>query len=184
MADRLGALGAVVVDADQLAREVVAPGSPGLAEVVREFGRQVLAADGSLDRPAMARLVFDAEPARRRLEAIIHPRVRVAAQAREAAASLIDPDAVVVHVVPLLIETDQADSYDVVVVVDVDLETQMRRLVALRGMDPVDARQRVDAQASRDERMAAADEVIHNTSSVAELDRQVDALWHSLMARR
>jgi dephospho-CoA kinase len=150
---------------------------------VAAFGPQVLASDGSLDRSAMARLVFADEPSRRRLEAIIHPRVRAAARALEAAAAKVDPNAVVVHVIPLLVETGQADSYDVVVVVDVDLETQVDRLVVSRGMDRVEARGRIDAQASRAARLAVADEVIDNTGSVTALERQVDRLWGRLSSR-
>jgi dephospho-CoA kinase len=180
VADRLAALGAVVIDADVLARQVVDVGTSGLAEVVDAFGPAVRGADGALDRPAMARLVFSDEPARRRLEAIIHPLVREAARRLEAEASDHDPDAVVVHVIPLLVETGQVDAYDVVVVVDVDVDTQIARLVAERGMDPREARGRIDAQASREARLAAADEVIHNTRSLADLQDQVDALWQRL----
>src|SRR5690606_32145882 len=123
---RLAELGAVVVDADLLAREVVAPGTDGLAEVVAEFGSEVLDADGALDRPALGALVFADESRRRALEAIIHPRVRAAGAALEAAAG---PDAVVVHDIPLLVETGQAAAFDVVVVVDAPVEEQVRRMV-------------------------------------------------------
>jgi dephospho-CoA kinase len=180
VADRLAALGAVVVDADLLAREVVAVGTPGLADVVSAFGTEVLAEDGSLDRAAMGRLVFNDETSRRQLEAIIHPLVRAAAMRREADAVRADPDAVVVHVIPLLVETGRTGSYDVIIVVDVDPETQIERLVSLRGMDQVEAQQRIAAQASRAERLAIADEVIENNGTLAHLDAQVDAVWRRL----
>jgi len=184
VAERLAALGAVVVDADLLAREVVAVGTPGLAEVVVAFGPQVLATDGSLDRPAMGRLVFADAPARRRLEAIIHPRVRASARRLEDAAVGTDPDAVVVHVIPLLVETGQVDAYDSVVVVDVDPVAQIERLVTQRGMDPIEAQQRIDAQASRVDRLTVADDVIHNAGTLADLDDEVDALWRRLRRPR
>jgi len=184
VAERLAALGAVVVDADVLARDVVAAGTPGLAEVVAEFGRRVLAPDGSLDRAALGRLVFADEAARRRLEAIIHPRVRAAARDLETDAATADPDAVVVHVIPLLVETGQADAFDRVVVVDVDPVIQLRRLVELRGMDEVEARQRIAAQASRFDRLAAADEIVDNSGSLVARHEQVDTLWHRLEIRR
>lgn len=184
VADRLAALGAVVIDADLLAREVVAVGTPGLAEVVAAFGPGVLAPDDSLDRPAMGRLVFADAPARRRLESIIHPLVRAAARRLESEAVSDDPEAVVVHVIPLLVETGQSGSYDVVVVVDVDPRVQAERLVALRGMDPVQAQQRIDSQASRADRLAAADEVIDNTGTLTDLNDQVDRLWQRLAETR
>ena len=184
VAQRLAALGADVIDADLLAREAVAPGTSGLAEVVATFGPAVLLTDGSLDRAALGRLVFADHAARRRLESIIHPRVRAAARQLEAEATTARPDAVVVHVIPLLVETGQADAFDRVVVVDVDAVTQLERLVAVRGMDPAEARQRIAAQASRSERLAVADEVIDNSGSPAELERQVDALWRSFRSRR
>lgn len=159
----LAELGAVVIDADLLAREVVAPGTDGLAELVAVFGPELLTADGSLDRPAMGAKVFADEQARRRLEAIIHPRVRARAAELEAGAA---PGAVVVHDIPLLTETGQAGSFDAVVVVDVPVETQVERMVRLRGMTEADARSRVAAQASRDERRAVATYLIDNTGTL------------------
>ncbi len=138
--------GAVVVDADLLAREVVAPGTPGLAEIVVAFGPDMLTDDGELDRAAMGRRVFGDDEARRRLEAIIHPRVRARAAQIEAAAA---PEAVVVHDIPLLVETGQADGFDVVLVVDVSAEVQVDRLVEHRGMTADEARARIAAQADR-----------------------------------
>ncbi|MFC6697765.1 dephospho-CoA kinase [Nocardioides daphniae] len=177
---RLAELGAVIVDADLLAREVVAVGTDGLAAVVEEFGPDVLAEDGSLDRPAVGAVVFADETKRRALEAIIHPRVRAAGAALEAAAA---PDAVVVHDIPLLVETGQAGFFDSVVVVDVPVEEQVRRMVELRGMTEADARARVAAQATRQDRLAAADFVIDNTGDLAQLRARVDEVYDALRAR-
>ena len=163
-------LGAVVVDADRLAREVVAPGTEGLAEIVDAFGPGVLTASGELDRPAMGAVVFADETARRRLEAIIHPRVRRRGAELEAAAG---PDAVVVHDIPLLAETGQGDAFDAVVVVDVPVQTQIERMVAERGMSRTDAEARVAAQASREDRRAVATYVIDNTGTLDDLRRRV-----------
>jgi len=176
----LAAEGAVVVDSDVLAREAVAPGTPGLAAVVDEFGTGVLAPDGSLDRSALGRLVF-ADPARRAaLEAIVHPYVR-----RRSAeiAHAAPPGSVVVHDVPLLVEKDLQRLYDVVVVVDADEDTQVRRLVGLRAMSEADARARVAAQASRERRLAAADLVVANDGDLAALRDRVGTLWAELVRR-
>lgn len=179
----LAGKGAVVIDADLLARDVVADGTPGLAAITSEFGSGVLAPDGSLDRAAMARVVFADPAARRGLEAIVHPLVRAAAAVLETAAAAADPDAVVVHVIPLLVETGQGRSFDVVVVVDVDPQVQRERLMAQRGMTRTEADQRIAAQATRADRLAIADEVVDNSGSLAELDRSVDDLWGRLRAR-
>ncbi|MFZ5850169.1 MAG: dephospho-CoA kinase [Actinomycetota bacterium] len=173
----LAARGAHVVDADRLAREAVAPGSPGLAEVVVAFGPAVLAPDGTLDRARLAATVFADPQARRRLDAIVHPRVG-AATARLLAS--LPPDAVVVHDVPLLVENDLADRYDLVVVVDAPVEVQEARLVGQRGMTPADARARIAAQASREQRRRVADVVLDNTGSLADLAGQVDRLWQRI----
>jgi dephospho-CoA kinase len=170
-------LGAVVIDADQLAREVVAPGTEGLAEIVAAFGDGVLTPEGDLDRPAMGAIVFGDEEARRRLEEIIHPRVRRRGVELEAAAG---SDAVVVHDIPLLAETGQADAFDAVVVVDVPVETQVRRMVDLRGMSREEAEARIAAQASRQERLAVATYVIDNTGTIEDLRERVAELFGSL----
>lgn len=170
-------LGATVVDADLLAREVVAPGTDGLAEVAQEFGTDVIGDDGSLNRPAMAERVFNDPSARARLEAIIHPRVRARAAQVEAAALAADPHAVVVHDVPLLVETGQQSSYDLVLVVDVPTQVQIDRLVEHRGMSEDEARARVAAQASRRQRLAAADVVIDNSGTLDDLARRVTRVW-------
>ena len=176
----LAAHGAVVVDSDLLAREAVAPGTPGLDEVVAEFGPGVLADDGSLDRPALGRIVF-ADPARRAvLEGIVHPYVRRRSAEIAAAAP---PGAVVVHDVPLLVEAGLRNRYDLVVVVDVDDETQVRRLTTGRDMSAADARARISAQVSRGDRLAAADLVVTNDGTLEDLRRRVDERWADLSAR-
>lgn len=177
---RLAQLGAVVVDADALAREVVAVGTPGLADVVARFGDGVLTADGTLDRPALGALVFADHEARRDLEGIIHPRVRAEGAALEAAAPA---DAVVVHDIPLLVETGQSELFDVVVVVDTPVEEQVRRMVANRGMTREDALARIAAQATREQRLAVADVVIDNTGTLDDLIARVDELHTTLKAR-
>lgn len=169
--------GAVVIDADLLAREVVAPGTPGLAAVVDAFGADVLSPDGSLDRQALAARVFGDAAARSRLEAIIHPLVRARAHELESAS---DADAVVVHDIPLLVETGQGDRFDAVVVVDAPAEVQHQRLVELRGMTPEEADRRIAAQATREQRRAAADHIVVNDGSLAELEAQVAELWTKL----
>ena len=173
----LAELGASVVDADLLAREVVAPGSEGLAEVVREFGPEVLTLDGELDRPAMGRVVFADEDARRRLEAIIHPRVRERGAELEAEAA---QGAVVVHDIPLLAETGRAEAFDAVIVVDVPVETQVARMVELRGMSAADAEARVRAQATREERRAIATYFLDNTGSLEDLRDRVTEVFTEL----
>ncbi len=177
---RLAAHGALVIDADVLAREVVEPGTPGLAEVVEAFGSGVLADDGSLDRATLGAQVFGDDAGRRRLEAIIHPRVRARAAEIEAAAG---PDAVVVHDIPLLVETGQSDAFDGVIVVDVPIEVQLERLVRGRGMSEGEARNRIAAQASRQQRAGAADWIVDNTGSLADLDAAVARVWKELSDR-
>jgi dephospho-CoA kinase len=173
----LAELGAVVIDADVLAREVVAPGTEGLAAVVEEFGPDVLGPDGGIDRPRLGALVF-ADPERRRaLESIIHPRVRARAAEIEAAAPV---GAVVVHDIPLLAETGQAASFDAVVVVDVPVEMQVDRMVRIRGMSEADARARIAAQADRDARLAVATYVVENTGSLDGLRARVEEVYRTI----
>ncbi|WP_431959851.1 dephospho-CoA kinase [Actinacidiphila sp. bgisy160] len=169
--------GAVLVDADRIAREVVEPGTPGLAAVVAEFGEGVLAADGTLDRPKLGAIVFSDPERLRALNAIVHPLVRDRSAALERAAGT---DAVVVHDVPLLAENDLAPLYDVVVVVDAAPETQLDRLVRLRGMAEEDARARMAAQATRERRLAIADVVIDNDGPLEALEPQVRQVWERL----
>jgi len=185
---RLAARGAIVVDADLLAREVVAAGSDGFAEVVAAFGPDVVGADGELDRAALGRQVFGDRAARHRLEQIVHPRVRLRAAEIEAEIEAgmqpaVGADMVVVHDVPLLVETGQQGDFDVVVVVDASDEVRLDRLVPGRGMDPDEARGRIASQAGRAERLAAADLVVGNGGDMVDLDAAVDALWLDLLAR-
>ncbi|MFF2115968.1 dephospho-CoA kinase [Kitasatospora sp. NPDC058184] len=172
--------GAVIVDSDVIAREVVAPGTDGLAAVVAEFGPGVLREDGSLDRPALGAVVF-ADPERlKALNAIVHPLVRTRSAELEAAAA---PDAVVVHDVPLLAENGLAPLFDLVVVVDAADDVRLDRLVRLRGMAEEEARARMAAQASRDGRLAIADLVIDNGCGLAELEARVAEVWAELVRR-
>jgi dephospho-CoA kinase len=170
--------GAVIVDADAIAREVVEPGTPGLAAVVEAFGAGVLAADGSLNRPGLAAVVFADPEARRTLDAIVHPLVR--ARAIEIAAAA-PPDAVVVNDVPLLAETGQASSYDVVLVVETDPGTRIARLVQ-RGLTAEDARARIAVQATDEQRRAIADVVLDNSGTPEQLAAQVDRFWTERVA--
>lgn len=181
VARRLAELGAVVVDADQLAREVVAPGTDGLAEIVQAFGPSVLAEDGCLDRPALGRLVFADPAARRRLEAIVHPKVRRRTAELVAAAP---PDAVVVNDIPLLVESGLAAGFDVVIVVEADPDVRVERLVRYRGMAGDEARARIAAQASDAERRAVADVVIRNDGSLDDLVERVDDVWREHLDQR
>lgn len=179
VARRLAAYGAVVVAADTVAREVVDPGTPGLAAVVEEFGTDVLAADGSLDRGRLAALVFADDAARARLNAIVHPLVRAETENRFATAPA---DAVVINDVPLLVESGLAPSYDVVVVVEAPLELRLARL-ARRGLAKADALARIAAQATDEQRRALAHVVIVNDGTVEQLDRQVARLWSGVAHR-
>ena len=179
VARRFAELGALVVDADALAREVVAGGTPGLARVVEECGADVLRPDGTLDRPALGRVVFGDPDALARLNGIVHPLVRARAAELIAAAP---PGAVVVQDVPLLVETGQADRYDLVVVVEAPAAERVARLVRDRGMTEDEVRARMAAQASDDERRAVADVVIVNDADLATLRDRVDEVWHTRIA--
>ncbi|MEI4270922.1 dephospho-CoA kinase [Klenkia sp. LSe6-5] len=170
--------GAHLVDADQIAREVVEPGTPGLAAVVEAFGPQVLTPQGALDRPALAAVVFADPQQRARLDAVVHPLVRARAAELVAAAP---PDAVVVQDVPLLVETGQAGTFDLVVVVQAPLDVRLARL-AERGTPEADARARIAGQATDEERAAVADVVLTNAGSRAELAAQVDRFWGDRVA--
>ncbi|MFF0850357.1 dephospho-CoA kinase [Streptomyces sp. NPDC003280] len=172
--------GAVLIDADRIAREVVAPGTPGLAAVVDAFGTDVLTADGSLDRPRLGSVVF-ADPGKLAvLNAIMHPLVGARSRELEAAAA---EDAVVVHDVPLLTENGLAPLYDLVIVVDAGPATQLDRLVRLRGMTEDDARARMAAQATREQRRAIADIVIDNDVPLDTLRKRVAEVWDDLARR-
>lgn len=172
--------GGVLIDADRIAREVVAPGTPGLAAVVEAFGEDVLAPDGSLDRPKLGSIVF-ADPEKLAvLNEIVHPLVGRRSRELETAAA---DDSVVIHDVPLLAENSLAALYDLVIVVDASPETQLDRLVRLRGMTEDDARARMAAQATREKRLAIADIVIDNDVPLEALERRVQDVWAELVRR-
>jgi dephospho-CoA kinase len=172
--------GAVIVDADLIAREVVEPGTPGLAAVVAEFGDGVLRADGTLDRPKLGSVVFADKERLTALNAIVHPLVRDRSAELEGAAGAGD---VLVNDVPLLAENGLTGLYDLVVVVDAADETRLRRLVELRGMEESEARARMAAQAGREERLAIADIVIDNDAPLARLAPRVAEVWEELKRR-
>jgi len=175
--ERFRELGAVVIDSDDVAHEVVAVGTSGLAEVSARFGPEVLSLDGSLDRARLASIVFSDPDARADLEAIVHPRVRAEVRRRVAAAA---GNAVVVNAVPLLVEAGLAPDYDRVVVVEAPVDVRVARLAASRGMSRVEALARVGAQASDEERRAVAWRVIVNDGSIEVLQAQVDGVWRAL----
>jgi dephospho-CoA kinase len=170
--------GAVIIDADALAREVVEPGTPGFDAVVAEFGDDVVGPDGRLDRPALAAIVFNDEARRTALNGIVHPLV--GQRTAELMAQAGD-DAIVVFDIPLLVESNMAAGFDRVLVVEASVDTRLARLAA-RGMAETDARERMAVQASDEQRRAVADEVIANDGSLGELTAQVNAVWDRLVA--
>lgn len=176
VAKRLAELGAIHVDADQLAREVVEPGTPGLAAITATFGDQVLTAEGTLDRPALGAIIFTDPEARAKLNAITHPAIWALAKERFDAAA---PTDVVVYDVPLLVEAspDRPMKFDLIVVVHASLQTRLHRLVELRGMTRNEATHRLHSQASDTERLAIADVVIDADGTLDETLRQADELW-------
>ena len=180
VARRLAGYGALVIDADEVAREVVAPGTPGLAEVAETFGTGVLHPDGSLDRELLGEIVFSDTALRGRLNAIVHPRVGERMREIEETAGERD---IVVHEIPLLAENSLAGAFDVVVVVDAPSRAQVERLVNIRGMDASQALARMSAQATREERLAVATFVVDNSGSLEDLDAQVATLWAELSRR-
>jgi dephospho-CoA kinase len=180
---RLAALGAIVIDADKVAREVVEPGTPGFAAVAAEFGKDVVRADGSLDREGIGRVVFNDPDALKRLNAIVHPLVGERIAAIMADVERDHPDGVVVYDVPLLVENNLQGGYDVVLVVAAERQTQLRRLVEDRGMTQDDAEARIAAQAPLEAKLAVADVVIDNNGSLEDLDRQVGQVWADLLSR-
>ena len=178
----LSSYGAVLIDADVVAREVVAPGTPGLAALVTECGAGVLLPDGSLDREGLGRVVFGDDAKRAALNAIVHPLVG-ARMAELETAALESGAPAVVHDVPLLAENGMAPLYDEVLVVDCPVELQVARLVEQRGMAEQDARARIAVQATREQRLAVATRVVTNDGSLADLERQVKAVWEQVLAR-
>lgn len=175
LANRFRELGAVVIDADRLAREVVAPGTPGLAAVVRQFGARILLADGSLDRAQLGAIVFADKGARETLNAIVHPLVRAAANALKDDAG---PGTIVVQDIPLLVETGQGVNFHLVVVAQAPRDIRVARMVRDRGMTEADALARISAQATDEERAAAADVLIVNDGTPEQAVKELDALWH------
>ncbi|GAA2732007.1 dephospho-CoA kinase [Actinocorallia aurantiaca] len=178
---RLAAAGAVLIDSDALAREVVEPGGEGLARIVEEFGEGVLTGEGTLNREKLGSIVFSDPEKLARLNAITHPLIGArSAELQEAAPE----DAVIVFDVPLLAENGLESLYALVVVVDAPVETQLERLTSLRGMSEEEARKRIAAQATREQRLAIADRVIDNSGTLEELAGQVDRLWADLLELR
>jgi dephospho-CoA kinase len=181
VAARLAELGAVVIDSDRLAREVVAPGTDGLAEVVAAFGPEIVGPDGALDRPALGRLVFGDPAARERLEKIIHPRIRARTAQLAAAAPA---GTVLVNDVPLLVEAGLADTFDLVIVVLASEPARIHRLTQGRGMTEAEAWSRIAAQATDEQRRAVADVVLVNDGTLDELRAAVDRVWEERLAGR
>ncbi|MDA8369868.1 MAG: dephospho-CoA kinase [Nocardiopsaceae bacterium] len=180
VARRLSERGALVIDADAIAREVVEPGTSGLAEIVAEFSEDVLTPEGALDRPRLGEIVFADEAKLARLNAIVHPRVGARTEELMRRA---DEGTIVVYDVPLLVENGLTELYDLVIVVDTPVETQVERVVANRGMPEDQVRARIKVQATRKERLAAADFVIDNSGSPKALDARVAEVWAELKRR-
>lgn len=184
VARRLVEHGAVHIDADDLARRVVEPGKPAFDAVVEAFGPGVVRRDGTLDRPKLGELVFNDAQARDRLNAIVHPAVRELSAKLFEKAEREDPDAVVVYDVPLLVEAQVDHPFDLIVVTSAPRRTQVKRLVEERGLDPIQAEARVDAQVGNTERLAVADVVIDTDGSIAHTMSQTDALWARIAQER
>ncbi|MFJ4996635.1 dephospho-CoA kinase [Microbacterium sp. NPDC088619] len=180
IARRLAELGAVIVDADQIVRDVQAPGSAVLARIEETFGPEVIAADGALDRAALGAKVFGDPEQLARLNAIVHPAVRAESQRRFEAASAVDPEGVVVYDVPLLVEARVDDPWDLIVVAHAPAGERRRRLVELRGMTEQAAQERIDAQVSDERRLAIADETIDTSGSLEQTIQQTEALWERI----
>lgn len=183
VARRLEEHGAVIVDADQVARQVVEPGEPALARIAEEFGPGVIAADGTLDRAALGAIVFSDPEGRQRLNAITHPAVLDRSRALFAAAGDADPDAIVVYDIPLLVEAGRIDEFDLRVVVHAATETRVSRMIELRGMTREEALHRINSQATDTDRFAIADVVIDADGTLEHTLEQTDALWENLRAR-
>jgi len=183
VARRLEEHGAVVVDADHVARQVVEPGEPALARIADEFGPGVIAADGTLDRAALGAIVFSDPEGRQRLNAITHPAVLDRSRELFAAAAAADPDAIVVYDIPLLVEAGRIDEFDLRVVVHAATETRVHRMIDLRGMTREEALHRINSQATDTDRFAIADVVIDADGTLEHTLEQTDALWENLRAR-
>ncbi|MFZ4895151.1 dephospho-CoA kinase [Plantibacter sp. Mn2098] len=181
IARRLAELGAVVIDADVISREVVEPGTPGLQAIIERFGPDVLAADGSLARQRLGSIVFTDETALADLNAIVHPAVKRRSRELIDAASLV-PGAVVVYDVPLLVETGRADEFDRVVVASAPEAVRLSRLTEIRGLDAGEAARRIGAQATDEQRLAVADDVVDTGGTMEHTLSQVDRIWDSARA--
>ncbi|UNK72154.1 dephospho-CoA kinase [Microbacterium sp. H1-D42] len=182
IARRLAELGAVIVDADQIVRDVQGPGSPVLDAIADAFGAQMLLEDGALDRAALGTRVFGDDAALKQLNGIVHPAVRAESARQFAAAFAADPNAVVVYDVPLLVEARADDPWDLIVVADAPAEVRQQRLVELRGMDAEAARARIASQVSDAARREIADVVIDTAGTLDATVAQTDALWRTLTA--
>jgi len=180
IARRLAERGAVIVDADQIVRDVQAPGTPVLAAIAETFGAEVIAADGSLDRSALGAKVFGHPEQLARLNAIVHPAVRIESQRRFDEAAAAHSDAVVVYDVPLLVEARVDDPWELIIVAHAPVEERRRRLVELRGMPEKAAQERIDAQVSDERRLAIADVVVDTSGSLEQTLAQTDALWERI----
>lgn len=183
IARRLAEHGAVIVDADQIVRDVQAPGSPVLERIAEAFGSDVIGSDGALDRAALGARVFGDAALLKQLNAIVHPAVREESQRRFEAALAEDPEPVVVYDVPLLVEARVDDPWDTVVVAHAPASDRLRRLIELRGMDERAAQERIDAQVSDERRLAIADVVIDTAGTLEATRAQTDALWERIRAR-
>jgi dephospho-CoA kinase len=183
VAARLAEHGAVVVDADVIARQVVEPGTPALARIAQEFGPSVLAPDGSLDRAALGAIIFSDEEKRLLLNSITHPAILDESQRQFAAAGAADPGAVVVYDVPLLSEARSRAEFDVVVVVSAPEDTRIERMVSLRGMSLEEATRRIRSQVPEEARRALADIIIESGGTLDETLAQADAVWDQLRQR-
>ncbi|MGB3731203.1 dephospho-CoA kinase [Microbacterium sp.] len=183
IAARLAEHGAVIVDADQIVRDVQGPGSPVLAAIAAEFGEDVIRVDGALDRAALGARVFADQDRLQALNAIVHPAVREESARRFTAALDADPAAVVVYDVPLLVEARVDDPWDLIVVADAPADMRAQRMIALRGMTEEDARARLASQVPDDVRRAVADVVIDTSGTIERTIAQTDALWERVRAR-
>lgn len=184
VAARLAEHGAVVVDADQLAREVVEPGTPALAQIADRFGAGVIGADGQLDRAALGAIIFASPEARSALNAITHPAVADRSHQLFAAAGAADPDAIVVYDIPLLVDAGRVEEFDLIVVVNASTETRVERMIEHRGMTRAEALNRINSQASDTDRLAIADVVIDTNGTIPDTLEQADALWARLSQHR
>ena len=180
VAARLAEHGAIVVDADRVAREVVEPGTPALAQIAQEFGDGVIASDGSLDRAALGALIFSSAEKRAALNAITHPAVGIRSRELFDAAAATDPDAIVVYDVPLLVDAGRSEEFDLIVVVNASTKTRITRMMELRGMSHDEALHRINSQATNTERLAIADVVIDSNGTLEQTLEQADALWAKL----